>query len=116
VTVEILGRHKRRREKNFWHDSNPALESYPLQESKETQPQTQCAGQGKNKTLSQKQSPSVASAFSSSPYCLPKDPLLMYISAVSRPNNVLEVQVTEKPSSLIPPSVAIMMREIPGAL
>jgi hypothetical protein len=51
------------------------------------------------------------------PYGLPNTPPLMYISAVSRPNTVLEVQVTrEKPRSLIAAFRGIMMREIPGAL
>src|SRR5208283_3516389 len=51
-----------------------------------------------------------------SPYCLPKHPPVMYISAVSRANNVLEVQPAgHKPRRLIPPSAAIMMRKLPGA-
>src|SRR5713226_1540107 len=44
-----------------------------------------------------------ASASQNLSYRLPKHPLLMYISAVSRPNNVLKVQVTgRKPRTLIP--------------
>src|SRR5260370_39130322 len=44
-----------------------------------------------------------ASASQNPSYRLPKHPPLMYISAVSRPNNVLEVQVTgRKPRTLIP--------------
>src|SRR5712692_5560591 len=43
-----------------------------------------------------------ASASQNPSYRLPKHPPLMYISAVSRPNNVLEVQVTgRKPRTLI---------------
>src|SRR5260370_16669814 len=43
-----------------------------------------------------------ASASQNPSYRLPKPPPLMYISAVSRPNNVLEVQVTgRKPRTLI---------------
>ncbi len=72
---------------------------------------------GQEQTLAQEQSASVVSAFGSPPYCLPKDPLLMYISAVSRPNNVLEVQVTrEKPRSQILAFRGDNNAGIPGAL
>src|ERR1019366_3612683 len=44
-----------------------------------------------------------ASASRNPPYRLPKHPPVMYISAVSRPSNVLEVQVAcDKPRTLIP--------------
>src|ERR1019366_3904420 len=48
------------------------------------------------------------------PYCLPKHPLLMYISAVSFPTNVFEDQVaSDKPRTLIPPSAVINDAEDP---
>jgi hypothetical protein len=117
MSVEILGRHRRRHKKYFWHGSNPALKSSSLQESKETRRQTQCAVPGKKKRSNKNSLLLLSPPSGSPPYCLPKDPLLMYISAVSRPNTVLEVQVTrEKPRSLIAAFRGIMMREIPGAL
>src|SRR5260370_23421355 len=58
-----------------------------------------------------------ASASQNPSYRLPKHPPLMYISAVSRPKNVLEVQVTDrKPRTLIPAFRTDNDAEVPRSL
>src|SRR5258708_12049623 len=51
------------------------------------------------------------------PYRLPKQPPVIYISAVSRPNNVLEVHASgHKPATLTLPFCNVNAVEVPEAL
>src|SRR5258708_30540127 len=51
------------------------------------------------------------------PYRLPERPPVIYISAVSRPNNVLEVQASgHKPRTLTPAFCNVNAAGVPGAL
>src|SRR5208337_361142 len=78
-----------------------------LFESKERCPQTQCGDKARTNTVSACWPPPAGNP----PYRLPNHPSLMYISAVARPNNVLEALVVfDKPRTLISPSAT--MRKI----
>src|ERR1019366_5238211 len=119
VSVEVLGMHKRRPRKYFWHAGNLAPGNLRLKKGHGKRNAEDCDEDNRTikvttKTVSACPSPPRQSA-GNPPYCLPKHPLLMYISAVSLPTKVFEDQVaSDKPRTLILPSAT--MRKIPGAL